>query len=146
MAASGAMADFARMPTNRKVLVFVLIGLVLGLLYWRFLFKNLEEKVKRTEGEHASLVQLNKQLEADIPRYAVLRQEMAACLLGIGVGIIGAALLSSLLQSLLFGVPARDTTTLAVASLVLLVVTVLACLIPARRATRVDPVTALRLE
>ena len=76
----------------------------------------------------------------------VLRQEMTACLLGIGVGIIGAALLSSLLQSLLFGVPARDTTTLAVASLVLLVVTVLACLIPARRATRVDPVTALRLE
>ena len=76
----------------------------------------------------------------------VLRQEMAACLIGIAVGIIGAVLLSSLLQSLLFGVTARDTLTLAVASLVLLVVTVLACLIPARRATRVDPVTALRLE
>jgi len=76
----------------------------------------------------------------------VLRQEMAACLIGIAVGIIGAVLLSSLLQSLLFGVTARDTLTLAVASLVLLVVTVVACLIPARRATRVDPVTALRLE
>ena len=76
----------------------------------------------------------------------VLRQEMAACLIGIAVGIIGAVLLSSLLQSLLFGVTARDTMTLGVASLVLLVVTVLACLIPARRATRVDPVTALRLE
>jgi predicted permease len=76
----------------------------------------------------------------------VLRQEMAACLIGIAVGIIGAVLLSSLLESLLFGVPARDTLTLAGASLVLLVVTVLACLIPARRATRVDPVTALRLE
>jgi predicted permease len=76
----------------------------------------------------------------------VLRQEMGACLIGIGVGIVGAVLLSSLLQSLLFGVTARDTLTLAVASLVLLTVTMLACLIPARRATRVDPVTALRLE
>jgi ABC-type antimicrobial peptide transport system permease subunit len=76
----------------------------------------------------------------------VLRQEMGACVMGIGVGIIGAVLLSSLLQSLLFGVTARDTLTLVVASLVLLAVTALACLIPARRATRVDPVTALRLE
>lgn len=77
MAASGAMADFARMPTARKVLIFVVIGLVLGLLYWRFVFKGLQEKVERTQGEHASLVSLNKKLEADIPKYAVLRQEMA---------------------------------------------------------------------
>ena len=76
----------------------------------------------------------------------VLRQEMAACLIGIAVGIIGAVLLSSLLQSLLFGVTARDTVTLSIASLVLLIVTALACFIPASRATRVDPVTALRLE
>ena len=76
----------------------------------------------------------------------VLRQEIGACLVGIAAGIVGAVLLSSLLESLLFGVAARDTTTLAVASLVLLLVTGLACLIPARRATRVDPVTALRLE
>jgi putative ABC transport system permease protein len=76
----------------------------------------------------------------------VLRQEMGACLIGIAAGIVGAMLLSSLLESLLFGVAARDTITLAAASLVLLVVTALACFIPARRATRVDPVTALRLE
>ena len=71
---------------------------------------------------------------------------MTACLIGIGVGIGGAVSLSSLLQSLLFGVRARDTLTLAVASMVLLIVTVVACLIPAQRATRVDPATALRLE
>jgi putative ABC transport system permease protein len=76
----------------------------------------------------------------------VLRQEMGACLIGIVVGIAGAVMLSSLLESLLFGVASRDTLTLSVASLVLLLVTVVACLIPARRATRVDPVTALRLE
>ena len=77
MAASSAMADFGRMPTNRKILIFVVIGLVLGLLYWRFVFKGLQEKVLRTQGEHASLVNLNKQLEGDIPKYAVLRQQMA---------------------------------------------------------------------
>lgn len=77
MAASGAMADFGRMPNSRKVLVFVVIGLVLGLLYWRFVFKSLSEKVERTEAAHAGLVQQNKQLEADIPKYAVLRQQMA---------------------------------------------------------------------
>jgi predicted permease len=76
----------------------------------------------------------------------VLRQEMGACLIGIAVGIAGAWLMSSLLESLLFGVTSRDTMTLSIASLVLLVVTAVACLIPARRATRVDPVTALRLD
>lgn len=77
MATSGAMADFGRMPNSRKVLVFVIIGLVLGLLYWRFIFKGLKEKVDRTEAQHAQLVQQNKQAEADIPKYAVLRQQMA---------------------------------------------------------------------
>jgi putative ABC transport system permease protein len=76
----------------------------------------------------------------------VLRQEMSACLVGIVVGVIGATLLSSLLQSLLFGVAARDTFTLALAAAVLLAVTMIACVIPARRATRVDPITALRLD
>ncbi len=77
MAATGVMADFGRMPTNRKVLIFVIIGLALGLLYWRFMFKPLQERVTRVEGEHAQLLSLNNQLEADIPKYAVLRQQMA---------------------------------------------------------------------
>jgi len=76
----------------------------------------------------------------------VLRQEMGACLFGIVIGVAGALMLGSLLESLLFGVAARDTATVSFAALVLLVVTALACVIPARRATRVDPVTALRLD
>jgi putative ABC transport system permease protein len=76
----------------------------------------------------------------------VLRQEMAACLAGIGAGIVGAWFLGSLLESLLFGVTPRDAATVSAAALVLLMVTAIACIIPARRATRVDPVTALRLD
>jgi putative ABC transport system permease protein len=76
----------------------------------------------------------------------VLRQEMSACVVGIVVGAIGALFLGSLLESLLFGVAARDAATVVTAALVLLIVTALACLVPARRATRVDPVTALRLD
>ena len=76
----------------------------------------------------------------------VLRQEMIACLIGIAAGAIGAFFLGSLLESLLFGVESRDTVTLSVAAAVLLLVTMVACLIPAHRATRVDPVTALRLD
>ena len=76
----------------------------------------------------------------------VLKQEIGACLVGIVIGILGASLMSSVLESLLFGVTARDTLTLSVSALVLFVVTVLACIIPARRATHVDPATALRIE
>ncbi len=76
----------------------------------------------------------------------VLRQELAVCVAGVAVGMGGALLLSSLLESLLFGVASRDALTLSAAAAVLLVVTTAACLIPAWRATHVDPVTALRLE
>lgn len=74
----------------------------------------------------------------------VLRQELNACLIGIAVGIAGALVLGSVLESLLFGVTARDGATLLLATLVLLGVTAIACIIPARHATRVDPVVALR--
>lgn len=78
MAATGVMADFARMPNQRKVLVFVVIGLMLGLLYWRFVFKSLNERVTQVQAQHDQLVNQNRTLEADIPRYETLRKEMAA--------------------------------------------------------------------
>jgi putative ABC transport system permease protein len=83
--------------------------------------------------------------QGDILRM-VLRSGMGLLLLGIGIGTIGAFSLSRFLQSLLFEVKSTDLLTFASVPLVLTAVALLACYLPARRATRVDPVIALRSE
>jgi ABC-type antimicrobial peptide transport system permease subunit len=65
---------------------------------------------------------------------------------GILIGIVIGLALTRFMSSLLFGVSAADPLTYVTATLLLLVVAVAACLIPARRAARVDPIVALRYE
>lgn len=76
----------------------------------------------------------------------ILREGMAITLAGIGIGLLGAFGLSSVLKSQLFGVKARDPLTMAAVVFSLVLVALAACAIPARRATRVDPMVALRYE
>ncbi|TMQ22645.1 MAG: hypothetical protein E6J90_12250 [Deltaproteobacteria bacterium] len=76
MAASGAMADFARMPPQRKVLVFALIGAVLGLAYWKLAYKSLDEQLDEAQAEHDNKVATNQKLAADLPLYEELRTRM----------------------------------------------------------------------
>ncbi|MDP6579614.1 MAG: ABC transporter permease [Vicinamibacterales bacterium] len=76
----------------------------------------------------------------------VLQQGAWMIGLGVALGLLGAYSVSGLLASLLFGVTATDPLTFAAVPAVLITVAVVACYIPARRATRVDPMVALRYE
>ena len=76
----------------------------------------------------------------------VLRQGIVATFAGVAIGIVAALALTRLLSSLLFGVTPGDWATFLSVAALLLVVAVVACSIPARRATRVDPIVALRYE
>ncbi len=71
-----AMADFARLPTRQKVMVFAVIGLLFGLLYWQFVYKGLEEDLANARGENETQSELNKKLERDIPEYQKLKTRM----------------------------------------------------------------------
>ncbi len=76
----------------------------------------------------------------------VVRQGMWLTLVGVILGLTGAFALTRVMQSLLFGVTAKDPFTFAVVAALLSAVAFIACLLPALRATRVDPLIALRYE
>ena len=76
----------------------------------------------------------------------VLRQSMLPIVLGLLAGFVLSLLLRPFLSSMLFGVRPTDIPTFGVGALILSTAGLIACLLPARRATRVDPMIALRYE
>jgi putative ABC transport system permease protein len=78
--------------------------------------------------------------------WMILRQGLVLTVIGIGVGVAGTYALTGLLGSLLFGVKSNDPLTFIAVSVVMGIVAMSACMVPAWRATRVDPMVALRYE
>jgi ABC-type antimicrobial peptide transport system permease subunit len=76
----------------------------------------------------------------------VLREGMTLAVAGTAAGLLGALALSRLLSGVLYGISATDPLTLAAMSALLVLVALGACVLPARRATRVDPAVCLRVD
>jgi ABC-type antimicrobial peptide transport system permease subunit len=76
----------------------------------------------------------------------MMKQHLKPAIIGIILGVIGAIGVSRSLETLVFGVAAADPLTLAGMGLTLVLVAAVACWIPARRATTVDPLVALRID
>jgi ABC-type antimicrobial peptide transport system permease subunit len=83
--------------------------------------------------------------QADVLRL-VLRQGLWQALIGVAAGVAASVALTWLIASMLYGVQARDPLTLCAAAATLVGVALVACYVPARRAAKLDPMVALRVE
>jgi putative ABC transport system permease protein len=78
--------------------------------------------------------------------WMILRRGLVQLAIGLSIVLAGAFFLSKVLGTLLVQITPNDPVTFATISILLVLVAIAACLIPARRATRVDPLVALRME
>jgi ABC-type antimicrobial peptide transport system permease subunit len=78
--------------------------------------------------------------------WLILRQGMFQLAIGLTLGLIAGAFLAGVLRSLVVQIPFRDPVTFTVTGVLLALVMLAACLVPARRATELDPIAALRVE
>ncbi len=124
-------------------LIWIFSGLALALSAIG-LFGVMSYSVNRRKRELGIRIALGARRE-EVLRL-VLREGLALTIVGIALGLIGAALLSRLMASYVYGITTTDPITFAIASLLLIFVGLLATYLPARGAARIDPITVLRCE
>lgn len=121
--------------------LFAVLGLVLaavgiyGVMNYSVTLRTREIGIRMALGAQQSRVLI-----------LILKEGLLLTLIGIGVGLAGALALTRVMTGLLFGVDVTDPITFAAIMLLLAVVSLMACFIPARRATKVDPIISLRYE
>jgi putative ABC transport system permease protein len=127
--------------TTSLFVLFAGLALALGIIG---IYGVLSYLVSRRTREIGIRVALGAQRRVVL--WLVIKEGLKFSLAGLAIGFLGAFALSRFLSSELFGVSPADPLTYFGVSFVLIVVTLLACYVPARRAMRVDPITVLRME
>jgi predicted lysophospholipase L1 biosynthesis ABC-type transport system permease subunit len=136
--------SLALFPARATGLLFSLFGAVALLLAVSGLSGVIAYSVSRRTGEFGIRMVLGAS-RANVLRM-VLRQGLQLAGLGIGIGLMAALAVTRLLRGLLYSVSPTDPATFVAVPVLLMVVSLLACLVPARRAAKVDPMEALRYE
>jgi putative ABC transport system permease protein len=138
------VVDESIAPRRLNMLLMGLFGALAMLLSAVGIYGLLSHAVTQRTQEMGIRMALGAQV-SDVLKL-VLKQGMMLALAGEAIGLIGALALTRLIRGLLFGVTPNDATTFVTVAAVLGVVALLACYLPARRATKVDPLVALRSE
>ena len=136
--------DLSVAPQRLNVVLLATFALIALVLAAAGIYGVMAYSVAQRTQEIGLRMALGAQLQ-DVLKM-VLRSGMSLALLGIVIGLAGAFALTRWMSSMLFGVTASDPATYVMVVLVSLGAAVLACAVPARRATRVDPLVALRYE
>lgn len=136
--------SLALFPMRTSGLLLGVLGLVALVLAMSGLFGVIAYSVSQRTREVGIRMALGAR-RRDVLQLVMLQGLMLAGI-GVGLGTVGAVASARLLRSLLFGVTATDPLSFVTVPLILLAVALFACWLPARRAARVDPMTALRMD